>query len=497
MENILELFEQTVCRCPHKKAIAYKDEAYTFAQLRAFARQIGGALSSAGMKNKPIGVIADRSIQTVAFFVGILYSGNYYVPIDPEMPNHKKQHILQDASLSVILGSAENRQALADLEYDGEYISFTEAACGEDVVLPPLSVGGEDPLYMIYTSGSTGKPKGVLKSHRAEIDYIETYRKTFSFTEKEVIGNQTPFFFDASAKDIYMMLCIGCTIEILPTTLFSFPPELIAYLNEKEVTFASWVPSVLSIVAQLNPFSLIKPTTLKRVFFVGEVMPMKHLNKWREALPDIQYVNLYGQSEIAGICCYYEVKGSFEDSQTLPIGKPLANCRIYLLDGDEIVTEPGRLGEMYIVSDALALAYFNDAEKTNQVFLCRDFGRGPERCFKTGDLFRYDSEGNLLFSSRADFQIKHMGHRIELGEIESVVSEFPQIDRCCCLYNAERKKIVLFCQPAEGVTVQSGEFRQLLKKELSPYMLPSRIEFLQLPLNANGKIDRQKLKTML
>ena len=226
-------------------------------------------------------------------------------------------------------------------------------------------------------------------------------------------------------------------------------------------------------------------------------MPMKHLNKWREALPDIQYVNLYGQSEIAGICCYYEVKGSFEDSQTLPIGKPLANCRIYLLDGDEIVTEPGRLGEMYIVSDALALAYFNDAEKTNQVFLCRDFGRGPERCFKTGDLFRYDSEGNLLFSSRADFQIKHMGHRIELGEIESVVSEFPQIDRCCCLYNAERKKIVLFCQPAEGVTVQSGEFRQLLKKELSPYMLPSRIEFLQLPLNANGKIDRQKLKTML
>ena len=350
---------------------------------------------------------------------------------------------------------------------------------------------------MIYTSGSTGKPKGVLKSHGAEIDYIETYRKTFSFTGEEVIGNQAPFFFDASAKDIYMMLCIGCTIEILPTSLFSFPPELIAYLNEKEVTFASWVPSVLSIVAQLNPFSLIKPTTLKRVFFVGEVMPIKHLNRWREALPEIQYVNLYGQSEIAGVCCYYEVKESLEESQTLPVGKPFSNCRIYLLDGEEIVTEPGRLGEMYIVSDALASEYFNDAEKTNRVFLYRDFGKGPERCFKTGDLFRYDSEGNLLFSSRADFQIKHMGHRIELGEIESVVDEFPQIDRCCCLYNAERKKIVLFCQPAEGVTITGAEFRRMLKNQLSPYMLPARVEMLQLPLNANGKIDRQKLKTML
>ena len=390
--------------------------------------------------------------------------------------------------MSIILGSTENRQILSELKYHGEYFSFAEEDSFSDAVLPTLSVGGEDPLYMIYTSGSTGTPKGVLKSHGAEIDYIETYRKTFYFTEKEVIGNQTPFFFDASAKDIYMMLCIGCTIEILPTSLFSFPPELIAYLNEKEITFASWVPSVLSIVAQLNPFSFIKPTTLKRVFFVGEVMPRKHLNRWREALPEIQYVNLYGQSEIAGVCCYYEVNGTFEDSQTLPIGKPFSNCKIYLLDGDDIVTEPDRLGEMYIVSDALASAYFNDEAKTNSVFLRRDFGNGPERCFKTGDLFRYDSEGNRVFFSRADFQIKHMGHRIELGEIESVVNGFPQIDRCCCLYNTERKKIVLFCQPAEGFTVDGGEFRRLLKAELSPYMLPSRVEILQLPLNANGKI---------
>ena len=161
MNNILELFDQTALRYPHKKAVAYKDEAYTFSQLRSFARQIGSVLSSSGLTNKPIGVIADRSIQTIAFFVGILYSGNYYVPIDPEMPNHKKQHILNDASLSIILGSTENRQILSELKYHGEYFSFAEEDSFSDAVLPTLSVGGEDPLYMIYTSGSTGTPKGV------------------------------------------------------------------------------------------------------------------------------------------------------------------------------------------------------------------------------------------------------------------------------------------------------------------------------------------------
>jgi non-ribosomal peptide synthetase component F len=351
---------------------------------------------------------------------------------------------------------------------------------------------------MVYTSGSTGKPKGVLKSHKAVITYIESFCRTFDFSPNEVIGNQTPFFFDASAKDIYLMLKLGCRMEILPPQLFSLPPELIDYLNDKKVTFASWVPTVISLVAQLNPFSMVKPETLKKVFFVGEVMPMKHLNKWRKELPDIQYVNLYGSSEIAGICCYYEVKTQFEDSAVLPMGKPLDSCKIYLLDQVKVITEPNHIGELYLVSDALALEYYHDPEKTKQSFIYRDFGEGMVRCFKTGDLAQYDELGNLVFASRIDSQIKHMGHRIELGEIEAVANALPELNRCCCLYNAAKKKITLFCELASGVTMKGQEIRSILRNKLSDYMVPGKVVVMEsLPLNQNGKIDRQKIKTLL
>ena len=182
------------------------------------------------------------------------------------------------------------------------------------------------------------------------ISFLETYRERFDFSAEEVIGNQTPFFFDASAKDLYLMLGTGASIEIIPTQRFALPTELMLFMNEKKITFASWVPTAISLVAQLSPFSMILPEYLKRLFFVGEVMPMKHLNKWRKALPDLTCVNLYGSSETAGIICCYEVKGEFADTDVLPIGKPLANTRIYLLDGDQIITQPGQIGEIYAVT---------------------------------------------------------------------------------------------------------------------------------------------------
>lgn len=495
LNTVLSYFEEIAGKFPEKIAVSYRDECYTFDQLMTVSKQIGFQLNRFHYQNQPIGVIADRGIQTIAFFVGTLYSGNYYVPIDPDMPVAKKQAIIDDANIPVIFGLEESKHLVDELAFSGMYISLGSPS--EEVCTMPIT-GEDDPIYMVYTSGSTGKPKGVLKSHKAVISFAKAYRDTFSLSSDEVIGNQTPFFFDASAKDIYMMLILGCTLEILPSTLFALPPELIDYLNAKKVTFASWVPTVLSLVAQLNPFSEVRPTTLKKVFFVGEVMPMKHLNKWRAALPNIQYVNLYGQSEIAGICCYYIVEGEFENTATLPMGKPLKNCQIYLLDNGQIITEPNHIGEMYIVSDSLAIEYYNDVEKTKNCFVYRDFGEGMVRAFKTGDLAQYDQCGNLLFASRTDFQIKHMGHRIELGEIEAVAGAIPEIVRCCCLYNNEKKKITFFCELVEGAEITPRLLREMLKKKLSSYMMPGKFIILdKLPLSANGKIDRQALKQQL
>ena len=497
MVNVLEYLEYATSLHPNKTAVAYEDTKLTYTELSNIAKTIATMLKNEQLANQPIGVIANRSVYTLAMFFGVLYSGNYYVPLDPEMTKEKMDLIVHDANFKVMLDENVETSVIDCLDFDGKKLILSDILNSEhrDCLLP--TIGNDDPIYMVYTSGSTGKPKGVLKSHKAIISYIDAYTDTFSFSEDEVIGNQTPFFFDASAKDIYLMLKLGCTMEILPRSLFSLPPELIDYLNAKKVTFISWVPTALSLVAQLNPFTMVKPTTVKKVFFVGEVMPMKHLNTWRKFLPDLTYVNLYGSSEIAGICCYYEVKKQFENTEELPMGKPLSNCKIYLMDNEKVITEKNHIGEMYLVSDSLALEYFNDEEKTKSSFITKDFGEGPVRCFKTGDLAQYDEEGNLVFAARTDFQIKHMGHRIELGEIEAVAGSLPEINRCCCLYNAPKRKITLFCEVSDD-TVKSQTIRSILREKLSSYMVPGKVIIMDsLPINQNGKIDRQLLKSKL
>ena len=485
--NILSFIEKSAKAYPDKKAFVYGNTAYSYSEAVAIAKSLA-TLIPKDIKNSPISVIADRNVDTALYFLAVIYSGNFYVPIDPDAPSEKIQSIIDDCGCKVIFGSSKPEN------YNGLFFTINDkpnAVCD----IPELDESS--PLYMVYTSGSTGKPKGVLKSHGAVMSFVQAYTDTFDFSTSDVIGNQTPFFFDASAKDFYLSLKIGATLEIIPTEKFAMPTDLVEYLNERKITFISWVPTALSIVAQLRTFNYILPKYLQKVFFVGEVMPMKYLNVWRKALPDVQFVNLYGQSELAGISCYYEVKGEFADSETLPMGKPLCNCKLYLLEGDTLITEPGKIGEIYVVSDALATEYYNDTEKTAKSFINKDFDDGEVRCFKSGDLASIDEQGNFIFASRSDFQIKHLGHRIELGEIEAIAGALPEIKRCACLYNSEKQAIVLFAEVNDENTTPR-DIKHILRQKLSSYMLPEKVKILDsLPINANGKIHRTKLKEML
>lgn len=503
MKTILEYLYKDVLEHPARIALEDLNNQITYQDLWDQVRKIGHFVVGLGMKNEPVGVIAGRDIFTPVLLWGVLCGRNYYVPLDPEQPDEKLKKIIDNSGMKVILGTGKELQSVYQLEFQGNYYDLegilnvvTDSSCSEGLTEGNLN----DPMYMIYTSGSTGVPKGVLKTQGAMVDFVEAFTETFSFDEHEVIGNQTPFFFDASAKDLYLMLKLGATLEILPTEMFSFPVRLMEHMNERKVTMISWVPSALSIVTQLNTFLEVKPDTLKKVFFVGEVFPMKQFRKWREALPDLQYVNLYGSSEIAGVSCYYQVKPEdrFADTDVLPIGIPLPNCKVCLIKEGKLVEEKNCCGEIYISSAALAKEYFGDEEKT-----CASFVQmAPDsaevmRYFKTGDMAHYDESGCLVFESRRDFQIKHMGHRIELGEIETMALSVPEVEKCGCIYNEKKSRIVLFCELKEGVHITGREIQSMLRARLSSYMLPGKVIVLdRIPMNANGKTDRLALKKL-
>lgn len=510
MKNIFEYLEKAAKTTPDRIALSDGDEQLTYEEYYKAAVVVSEQLAALGYLDgaRPIGVVAKHCIWTPVFYLGIVKSGNFYVPLDPDLPEKKRDMIIESSGMCHILsGTAETLQVERVEHSENSNIEYSENSHVNSRMEQLGDSSGNSnmespdcPLYLIYTSGSTGVPKGVWKGHEAVMDYVTAFSETYPFEAEEVMGNQTPFFFDASAKDIYLSLYNAATLEIIPAGLFSFPVKLIEYLNEKKITMISWVPSALSIITKLNAFQDVKPVYLRKVFFVGEVFPMKQLNKWRREMPDLSYVNLYGSTEIAGICCHYPIPSDafFGDTDSLPVGGPLKNCKVVLMKDGKPVTEVNESGEICVSSKALAMGYYKDDEKTEAAFVMMDpDGTGRKHYLRTGDMAFYNEKREIVFASRKDFQIKHMGHRIELGEIEAVASGVDGIMSCGCIYDNEKQKIVLFCEVSkEGDSILTGPvIRNILREKLSSYMVPGKVVIVEhIPLNANGKIDRVTLK---
>jgi len=249
---------------------------------------------------------------------------------------------------------------------------------------------------------------------------------------------------------------------------------------------------LLTMISSMGAFDKIVPKYLHTIAFVSEVFPMKQFHIWKNTLPDTKFVNLYGPTETTGVCCYYEVEREFSAEEVLPIGGPFRNTDIILLDSSNKVPAKGELGEICVRGTSLTLGYYMAFDKTHQVFVQNPLNDVyPELIYRTGDLGKYNERGELLFVSRKDYQIKHMGHRIELGEIEVNVNMIEGIKSACCVYNKEKGKIVLYY--VSDVSIK--EVAVALKKKLPRYMIPNYIESLDsMPLTPNGKINRALLK---
>jgi acyl-coenzyme A synthetase/AMP-(fatty) acid ligase len=271
-----------------------------------------------------------------------------------------------------------------------------------------------------------------------------------------------------------------------------FPVNLVNFLNEKKINTVCWVVSALTMVSAFGAFKTVTPKYLHTIAFGSEVFPIKQFKAWKEVLPEAKFTNLYGPTEGTGMCCYYKVERDFAPDEVIPIGRPFKNTEIILLNEENKQAGEGETGEICIRGTSLTLGYYNNFEKTNEVYVQNPLNTAyPELIYRTGDLGRYNERGELIFVSRKDYQIKHMGHRIELGEIEVNVNMLEQVKLAGCIYDQNRGKIVLYYVGS----MTEKELTLALKEKLPRYMVPNRIIALDnMPLTANGKIDRVTLK---
>lgn len=498
--NVTYWLDESAGRFPDKPAFVDEHKTVTFHGLRRQAMALATQMIQKGLFKKPVVVYLEKGVDVLVSFMGAAYSCNFYSPIDIDMPASRVNKILEVLQPSLVVTTAALREAFEEYDYQGDYLIFEKASAmeaDEEAIDATRGKGIDtDLLYVLFTSGSTGVPKGVTINHRSVIDYIDWVTETFDITEQDSFGNQAPFYFDNSILDIYSTVKSGATTYIIPKNLFAQPVLLLEYLKEKKINTIFWVPSALIVVAKLKAFRNVDLSdTLHRVLFCGEVMPNKQLNTWRKYLPDVLYANLYGPTEITDACTYYIVDREFSDDEPLPIGIPMANTDILVLnDKDELVTGD-EVGELCVRGTSLSMGYYHNPEKTREAFVQNPLNPYvPETIYRTGDLVKYNDYGEIVYLSRKDFQIKHMGHRIELGEIETAVSSLPEIALCCCLYDEKHQKIVLFIEEELDKAYINGQISRLVPE----YMLPNKVITLQkMPINANGKIDRVKLKEFL
>ena len=500
MKNILQHFEEACKKFPDNIAVADETSSVTFKALKRKSQQAGTMIASELKQHRvPVAIYIDKNPALVAAMLSVLYSGNFYVVLDTHMPVERVQRIFETLQPAALLTDRSGIDKDKNMEAISASIKtfYIEDSSSTDIDVKLLGrlrsqMTGADPAYILYTSGSTGQPKGTVISHRALISYSNWFIHAFDIKETTIFGSQTPLYFSMSVSDLYASLCTGATYQIIPKKYFSFPMQLIEYLNKFKVNTIYWVPSALNIVANWDTFTYIKPEYLKMVLFAGEVMPVKQLNYWRKALPDILYANLFGPTETTDICSYYVVNRTFSDEETLPIGVACDNCDLIIIDDDG---KEAMQGELLARGPFLADGYYHNPQKTSEVFIQNPLNDAyPETVYRTGDLVYRGEDGLLRYQGRKDFQIKHMGYRIEPGEIEAAIGALPEIHSCVCIYLESTDQIILFYQGKLKQEVLS----KTISDKLPAYMRPTKfIRVKQMPYNANGKIDRKLLKQKL
>jgi surfactin family lipopeptide synthetase C len=493
---IHELFEEQVERTPDAVALVFEDQRLTYRELNSRSNQLAHYLTKLGVGPEVlVGICVERSLEMVVGLLGILKAGGAYVPLDPAYPKERLAFMVEDTRIAVLLTQRGMIPVIPActpkmLCLDADW----EAVAGENDQNLPAQSTAESLAYVMYTSGSTGTPKGVEVLHRGVVRLVlnTNYAR---LDGKETFLQLAPISFDASTLEIWGALLNGATCIVFSAEVPS-TDKLADVIRRHSVSTLWLTASLFNAVIDEDPQAL---RGISQLLIGGEQLSAPHVRCAQEALPGTQIINGYGPTENTTFtCCYSIPQGLARDATTIPIGRPIANTDVYILDKHLQLVPVGVPGQLYTGGDGLARGYLNRPDLTNEMFIPHPFSTEPgARLYKTGDLARWRADGNIEFLGRIDHQVKIRGFRIELGEIESVLGRHEAVREVVVMAREDipgDKRLVAYIIPEGEQTPSVSVLRQYLKEKLPEYMMPNVFVMLEkFPLTPNGKVDRRAL----
>ena len=496
-ECIHEIFQQRATSAPDNVALVFGDERITYRQLNHRANRVANYLRERGVGAEiPVAICVERSVDMLVGLLAILKAGGAYVPVEPTNPAERISFILEDCQAPLVLTQHRLTDLFSSSSVDTVYLDGDLATItGGSFADPIVPTTADNAAHVIYTSGSTGLPKGVVSAHRASVNRFNWMWQAYPFAADEVCCQKTSLSFVDSIWEIFGPLLQGVPLVIIPDEVVKDPLRFIAALSVNKVTRLVLVPSLLRVILELGQESLSLLGNLRYCVCSGEKLPVELANLFRERLPNANLINLFGSSEVAADVTCYEV-GDTECLTNIPIGRPISNTQIYILNSNSQPAPAGATGEICVGGEGLARGYLNRAKLTAEKFVPNPFSKNAgERLFRTGDIGRYLPDGNVEYRGRRDHQVKVRGFRVELGEIEAQLASHQLINQVVVVALDERgeKELVAYiCVTGEAPTI--NELRAHLRRKLPDYMIPSTFVFLDtFPLTASRKINRLAL----
>jgi aspartate racemase len=493
---IHELFEAQVDRSPDAVAVVFENQQLTYLELNRRANQLGHYLQKLGIRPEVrVGIYMERSLDMVVGLLGILKAGAVYVPLDLEYPKERLTFMLDDSQALALLTQRRLLNRLS--EYRGDIICLDadlERFSSEHVCNPTSTATAENLAYVIYTSGSTGRPKGVAVSHRA-VNRLLVNTNYVNLQSTDVVAQASNCSFDAATFEIWGALLHGARLVGVRTDVVLSPKDFATQIEEQRISVLFLTTALFNQMAQMMPAAFKK---VRHLLFGGEAVEPRWVREILKHGSPERLLHVYGPTETTTFASWYLVEGIHKRATTVPIGRPIANTQIYVLDSHLEPVPVGVVGELYIGGDGLACGYLNRPELTVETFIPNPYSDDSSaRLYKTGDLVRYLSDGNVEFIGRKDYQVKIRGFRIELEEVEAVLSQHPHIRQVIVLAREDipgQKQLVAYFVPPREHVSRVSELRSFLKQKLPDYMVPSAFVCLDtLPLTPNGKVDRRAL----